>query len=226
VVITAPPEEPFPAELQGRPVTIIAAAWSGDLAEGERVLAPLRAQCPPALDLVAPMPYLALQSMLDQTAPHGWRYHDRLHYLPEVSDGFIDALRAGFERAPTPHAHVMTAWMGGAIDSVAPGDTAFGHRGAHALTWIIGCSGDEPVGPVRDWVRQVWDDTERFAGAGVYVNALDAERSVRDAYAEDVWERLVAVKRRYDPDGVFKGNGIDRCSPDQRSGSAPPAGIG
>ena len=156
------------------------------------------------------MPYVALQSMLDETAPHGWNYYDRLHYLPEVGDGFIDALIAGFERAPAPQCHVMTAWMGGAIDRVAPGATAFGHRGARALTWIIGCSGDEPVDPAADWVRGVWEDTAPFATGGVYVNALDAERPVRDAYADEVWERLVAVKRRYDPDGVFAGNGIAR----------------
>ena len=207
-LITAPPEEPFPAELQGRPVVAVAMAWTGDLDDGARLLAPLRSSCPPVVDLVAPMPYLALQSMLDETAPHGWRFYDRLHYLPEVSDDFIDSLLKGFERVPTPHSHVMTAWMGGAIDRVAPGATAFGHRGARALTWIIGCSGDEPVGPVADWVRRLWDDTASFASRGVYVNALNPERSVRDAYADDIWERLVAVKRRYDPDGVLEGNGI------------------
>jgi FAD/FMN-containing dehydrogenase len=208
VLLTAPPQEPFPAELQGRRAAVVAVAWSGDPAEGERVLAPLRADCPPAVDLVAPMPYLALQSMLDETAPHGWRFYDRLHYLPEVGDGFIDALLAGFERAPTPQSHVMTSWMGGAIDRVAPGATAFGHRGARAFTWIIGCSGDEPVGPAADWVRSVWEDTAPFATGGVYVNALDAGRPVRDAYADEIWERLVAVKRRYDPDGVLDANGI------------------
>jgi FAD/FMN-containing dehydrogenase len=102
----------------------------------------------------------------------------------------------------------MTSWMGGAVDRVPQGATAFGHRGARALTWIIGCSADEPVGPVADWVRRVWEDTAPYATGGVYVNALDQERSIRDAYADDVWERLVAVKRRYDPDGVFAGNGI------------------
>jgi FAD/FMN-containing dehydrogenase len=208
VLLTAPPQEPFPPELQGRPVAVVAVAWTGEEAEGERVLAPLRAQCPPVLDLVGEMPYVALQSMLDETAPHGRHYYDRLHYLQEVSDGFIDALLAGFDRAPSPHAHVMTAWMGGAIDRVAPGATAFGHRGARALSWIIGCTADEPVGPVADWVRRVWEETAPYASGGVYVNALNSERSVRDAYAEEVWERLVAVKRRYDPDGVFSGNGI------------------
>jgi FAD/FMN-containing dehydrogenase len=57
-------------------------------------------------------------------------------------------------------------------------------------------------------VRDVWDDTARFAAAGVYVNALDAEQPVRDAYADEVWERLVAIKRRYDPEGAFDANGI------------------
>jgi FAD/FMN-containing dehydrogenase len=172
------------------------------------VLAPLRAACPPAVDLVGPMPYVALQSMIDQTAPHGWNFYDRQHYLDEVSDGFIDALLDGFERVPTPQAHIVTGWLGGAVDRTAPGQTAFGHRGARAFTWIIGCSGDAPVEPVADWVRQVWDATAPFSTGGVYVNALNAERSVRDAYTDEVWERLVAVKRRYDPDGVFGGNGI------------------
>ena len=178
-LITAPPHEPFPPRAAGAPGAGRGAGWSGDLAEGERVLAGLRRAPAPALDLVAPMPYVALQQMLDATAPHDWQYYDRQHYLPEVSDAFIDELLAGFERAPTPQAHVMTAWMGGAIDRVEPGETAFGHRGAKALTWIIGCSGDAPIGPVADWVRQVWEDTRRFATEGV--TSTRSTRAVRSA---------------------------------------------
>jgi FAD/FMN-containing dehydrogenase len=100
VLVTAPPQAPFPAEHHGRPVAVVAVAWSGDLAGGERVLAPLRAGGPPLVDLVAPMPYVALQSMLDETAPHGLRYCDKLHYLAEVGDAFIDALLAGFAEVP------------------------------------------------------------------------------------------------------------------------------
>ena len=77
-----------------------------------------------------------------------------MHYLPEVGDGFIDTLLAEFVEAPTPQSHVITAWLGGAIDRVRPGDTAFGHRGARAMTWLIGCSGDEPIEPAADWVRR------------------------------------------------------------------------
>jgi FAD/FMN-containing dehydrogenase len=208
VLLTAPPAEPFPSDLHGQRVALVGVAWVGDLEKGERTLARLRASCPPALDLVGPMPYVALQSMIDDTAPHGWQFYDRQHFLPEVSDGFIEALVDGFERVPTPQAHVVTGWLGGAVDRVSPGETAFGHRGARAFTWIIGCSGDDPVGPVRDWVLQLFDDTAGFATGGVYVNALDEGRPVRDAYADVVWDRLVAIKRRYDPDGAFSGNGI------------------
>ena len=146
--------------------------------------------------------------MLDETAPPCWGYYDRLHYLDEVSDGLLDALIAGFESVPTPEAHIITGWMGGAVDRVAPGATAFGHRGARAETWFIGCSGDRPVGPVREWVRRTYDDTAPYATGGTYVNSLDTDRSIREAYDDRVLARLVAVKHRYDPDGVFAGNGI------------------
>jgi FAD/FMN-containing dehydrogenase len=208
VLLTAPPEPPFPADLQGQPVAVLSVAWSGDLEEGERVLAPVREACPPALDLVQPMPYVALQSMLDQTAPHGWRFYDRMRYHEEVGDDLLDTLVATFETVPSPQSHIITGWMGGAVDRVAPGATAFGHRGIPAETWIIGCSGDAPIAPVADWVRRVSDDIAPYSTGGTYVNALDAGRSAREAYADEIYDRLVAVKRRYDPDAVFSGNGI------------------
>ena len=205
-LVTAPPE--FPGVACGELAAVVAVAWCGPVEEGERVLAPLRRGCPPVVDLVGPMPYCALQSMLDQTAPHGWNYYDKLHYLDAVGDDLIDALIAAMETVPAPQTHIITGWMGGAVDRVASGATAFGHRGVAAETWIIGCSGEEPIDAVRDWVRRLWDDTAPFARPGTYVNALDAGSSVRDAYAAEVWERLVAFKRRVDPDGVFSGNGI------------------
>jgi FAD/FMN-containing dehydrogenase len=208
VVATAPPAEPFPPELQGRPVVAVALCWSGDVASGQRAVAPLREDCPPTADLVAPMPFVALQSMLDDTAPPGERFYDRLHYLDRVGDGFLDAVLEAYEEVPTPQTHVQIGWMGGAIDRVAPGETAFGHRGAGALAWLIGASGDAPIEPTRDWVRRTHEGTAAYATGGVYVNALDPDRPARDAYADEVWERLLEVKRRYDPAGAFSGNGI------------------
>src|SRR5918992_1580360 len=183
VLLTAPPEPPFPAELQGRRVAVVSVAWSGDLAEGERVLAPLRTDCPPAVDLVGPMPYLALQSMLDPTAPPGWLFYDRMHYLPEVTDGFIDSVVREFEAVPTPQSHLVTGWMGGAIDRVAPGETAFGHRDARAFTWIIGCSGEEPVGAAAEWVRRGGGGKGRLPPAGGDGEAPASGRPAGGGYA-------------------------------------------
>jgi FAD/FMN-containing dehydrogenase len=212
VLITAPPAPPFPPELQGRPVLSLGVAWSGPIDEGGPVLAPLLMRCPPALDLVAPMPYVALQSMLDATAPPGGNYYDRLHLLDRVSDELIDALLVAFETVPAPEAHVITGWLGGAVDRVAPGDTAFGHRGAAAETWFIGASGAAPVEPVRDWVRAAHAATAPYASGGTYVNALAADESVGAAYAPGVLARLAEVKHRYDPEGVLRSAGIGATS--------------
>jgi FAD/FMN-containing dehydrogenase len=207
-LMTAPPAPPFPADLQGRPAVAIGFAWAGAIADGERTLAPLRAAFPPALDLAGPMPYTALQTMLDQTAPPGWHFSDRMHYVGEVEDDLIDALVAGYERAPGPFSCINVGWMGGAVRAADAGATAFGHRDAGALVWLIGCSGLEPVDAVADWIRALWEETAAHATGGVYVNALHEGRSIREAYADDTWTRLVAVKRRYDPDAVFSGNGV------------------
>ena len=85
---------------------------------GERALAPLRTGLPPALDLVGPMPYVALQSMLDETAPHGWNFYDRQHYLPEVGDDFIDDA-AGRLRARSDAARPRHDRRGWAARSIA-----------------------------------------------------------------------------------------------------------
>jgi berberine-like enzyme len=208
VMLTAPPADPFPPSLQGRRAVSLSFAWCGDIDEGGRVLAPLYEAEPPELDLMAPMPYTALQSMIDETAPHGRSYYDRLHYLDEVSDGLIDALVDAFEKAPTPQTHIITGWMGGAVDDVSAGATAFGHRGVGAETWLIGCDADGPVNRVADWVRRTHDGLAPHATGGTYVNALEPAQPIADAYEAPVLDRLVAVKRRYDPDGVFSGNGI------------------
>ena len=100
-LVTAPPQAPFPPRAAGPAASRSSrVAWCGDLAEGERVLAPLRAGCPPRSTSSGRCRTSRCSRCSTQTAPHGWHFYDRLHYLPEVSDGFIDALLAGFERAP------------------------------------------------------------------------------------------------------------------------------
>ena len=111
---------------------------------------------------------------------------------------------------PEPEAHIVTGWMGGAVDRgragrdrVRPPRRGRVHLDHRRL-------GRGPVEPVTEWVRGVWRETERFSTGGVVRQRARRGRSVRDAYAEDIWQRLVEVKRRYDPDGVFAATGAAR----------------
>jgi FAD/FMN-containing dehydrogenase len=204
--MTVPPEEPFPAGLQGRPALGLGIAYAGDMAEGERVLRPLRDYGPPALDLLGPMSHPALQEMLDPTAPHGMRNYNKSHFLAELPDEAIDRQVELHAEVRSPMSLIINSRMGGAIDRVGPESTAFGHRGAYRLLWVVSAWWEGDDAEQIEWCRAVFDAMTRYSSGGVYVNALDAEgpERMRAAYRDSVWTRLVEVKERWDPDNVFR----------------------
>src|SRR5207245_1687130 len=104
VIATAPPHDPFPAELQGRPVVLVAVCHIGETDVAGRELAPLR-ELGPAADLVGPMPFTAVQSMIDETAPHGRGNHSGAVQLPELSDEVIADVLAAFTAVTSPFGH-------------------------------------------------------------------------------------------------------------------------
>jgi FAD/FMN-containing dehydrogenase len=206
--MTVPPEEPFPAELRGRPALALAIAYAGDLDEGRRVLRPLQEYGPPALDLLAPMSHVALQEMLDPTAPHGMRNYNKAHFLAELPDDAIDKQVELHADVRSPMSLIINARMGGAIDRVPAESNAFGHRGAHRLLWVVSSWWDGDDAEQIEWCRGVFDAMTLYSTGGVYVNALDAEgpERVRAAYRDSVWKRLVEVKDRWDPENIFRLN--------------------
>jgi FAD/FMN-containing dehydrogenase len=204
VLAVAPPAPPFPPHLQGGPVCLLGMCWAGDVDAGNRAIAPLRA-LRPALDLVGPMPYLALQFMIDDTAPHGLRHYSKARWL--TSDDAIGPMIDAFADAPSPFSSIILNRMGGAIGRVGADATAFAHRDAHSSAWIIN-SWTPEMGEDSDhvaWVRRGFDAAEPWA-KGVYVNAIADEGAVRSAYPPATWDRLVEVKRRWDPENVFRLN--------------------
>jgi FAD/FMN-containing dehydrogenase len=205
-LMTAPPEPPFPAELQGRPALGLGIAYAGDLEEGARVLRPLREYGPPALDLLGPMSHPALQEMLDPTAPHGMRNYNKAHFLAELPDDAIDKQVELHADVRSPMSLIINARMGGAIDRVPPDETSFGHRDTYRLVWIVSSWWEGDDAEQIEWCRQVFDAMSPYSTGGVYVNALDAEgpERMRAAYRDSVWTRLVEVKDRWDPDNVFR----------------------
>jgi FAD/FMN-containing dehydrogenase len=208
VLFTCPPDEPFPAELRGRPALALGIVYSGPVAEGERVLRPLREFGRPALDLVAPMPIVDVQTMLDPTAPHGMNNYNRSHWLAELPDGAIERLVELHADVPSPLSQIINGRMGGAIERVDPDATAFAHRDAYRLLWAVSSWLEGEEAEQVEWCRRVFDAMTPHSTGGVYVNALgdESDARVRASYGERSWRRLVEAKRRWDPDNVFHLN--------------------
>jgi FAD/FMN-containing dehydrogenase len=210
ILLTVPAHEPFPSELHGRPAVFLTPVHVGPDEQAEADIAPLRA-LGPAFDLVGPMPYLALQSMIDHDNRAGLGHYSKSHWLSGYDDGLIDTLIDALPQAPSPLAHLITARMGGAIERVPADATAFAHRSAANLLWIIDLW-DDPTAdprPHRDWVNDVLQATRRHSTGGSYVNAIDPDDGparVRAAYGETTFARLARIKRRWDPDNIFRLN--------------------
>jgi FAD/FMN-containing dehydrogenase len=206
--MTAPPEAPFPAELQGKPVLGLGVLYTGPVAEGEKVLRPLREFGRPALDIVASMPTLAIQQMLDPTSPHGMRNYSRSHWLGELPDAAIDELVRRHAEVPSPMSLVINGRMGGAVERVSREATAFGHRDANRLLLAVSAWWEGDDDEQIDWCRGIFDAMSPYSTGGVYMNFVEDEgdHRVRAGYADDIWLKLVAAKRRWDPDNVFHLN--------------------
>ena len=209
--VSAPPEPFVPAEMHFKPVVGIVICWTGDHDEGERVVAPIREVAQPVLDMVQPMPYTALQTMLDAGGPKGIRGYMKAEFLEEMSDEAVEILTdRGLNRAG-PMAQIIIEPMGGAIGRVGEDDTALGRRDVawcyHALAmWM------EPDQETADahmaWARGLADEIRPHTTTGVYLNYTsdEGEDRVRSTYGPEKYDRLVALKDRYDPDNLFRLN--------------------
>jgi hypothetical protein len=194
-----------------KPIVGMVVCWTGDMEEGERIVAPLREVAQPVVDMVQPMPYTALQSMLDAGGPHGTRGYMKAEFLEEMDDVAIDKLvHHGMNRAG-PMAQIIVEPMGGAIGRAGEDDTALGRRDVgwcyHALAmWM------EPDAETAEaqtaWARGLADDLRPHTTEGVYLNFTSdqGEERVRSSYGPEKYERLVALKDRYDPDNLFRLN--------------------
>ena len=209
VVVTAPPEPFVPSELQGRPVVGIAALYVGHPEQGADVVQPLR-DLGPVVDLIAPMPYTAFQAALDPLAPWGTRFYARGEYLPRLSDAAIDAF---FEHAVeltelgAPLSQMVIFRIGQAVAAEPAEATAFSQREANYLFHPISVWNDAADD------RRMIDANRAFAAAmrpfstgASYLNFTAEADRVRDAFGDEKYARLVALKDTYDPTNLFRLN--------------------
>ncbi len=204
----APPLPFVPPPWIGKPVVGLILVWAGDVAEGERALAPLRRLGAPIADGIRPMPYLALQSMLDGGAPHGRHYYWKAHRLPTLPDTVIDIFLDRIASIPTPFSQINGWAVGGAVSRVDPAATAVGEREVgFEISITAAWPPSDPNGDrYKTWVREGWEAMRPFS-AGVYANFISDEGTagIHAAYGERV-RRLTALKDRYDPANVFRLN--------------------
>jgi FAD/FMN-containing dehydrogenase len=202
--ITAPPEPFVPEEARGKPALGIIYTYAGDLEEGERVVKPLR-DLGPAVDMVGPIPYLGAQSLLEAGNPPGRRNYWKADLMDDLRDEAIDSICDAHMRMPSPFTVMLFQPLGGAIARVPADATALGRRDAGWAYHVLSAwEGPEQDATNIEWTRGVAKALEPHSSGGVYITYSSdiGDDRVRDAFRGH-YDRLVAIKDRYDPGNMF-----------------------
>jgi len=208
--LSAPPEPFVPAELQFTPMFALIVVGLGDADAHGRLIAPIKQTLTPAVEMVTPIPYVALQQIFDASAPWGLHSYEKALYLADLTDGAIDAILEHQAKKMSPLSFVPIFVLGGAYRRIAGETTAFGGRRDVGYLFNISATTPNPetFDAERAWVRTYWSAlVEHAVGVGSYVNFMTEyeEDRVRSAYGPK-YERLQNIKETYDPDNVFHLN--------------------
>jgi FAD/FMN-containing dehydrogenase len=207
-IMAAPPMPPIPAEFHGQHVVMALLAYAGDPEAGERAVAPFRALAAPIADMIRPMRYPEIYQLLEG-GPGPAQEAARSMFLDRVDRRVAETIVEHLQAATAPLAVAQLRALGGAMARVPDDATAFGHR-QRAVMAAIGAVWERPEeGPVHEaWVTGFAEALRQDQGPGVYVGFLgdEGEARVREAYPGPIWERLVAIKGRYDPTNLFRLN--------------------
>jgi hypothetical protein len=202
------PSPIVPAELHGKHVVIIGCCYAGPVEEGEEVVRPLRSFGSPLLDMCEPKPYVAHQASLDPAFPHDWWYYIRSCNIAELNDEVADTMAEYGQRIASQQTVFSIFHLGGAVARVDEDQSAFTGRSAGHTVNVVGITQTgEGFDVEREWARGLWSALEPHH-QNVYVNFLmdEGEDRVREAYGPQKYDRLKALKRRYDPENLFRLN--------------------
>ncbi len=206
----APPLPFLPEDVHGKPIVMVGACYAGAPEDGAEVVRPLKEFGSPIVDRLEPKPYVALQSTFDPLVPHGWHRYWKSVELPPLTDGAIDTLIDHTSRITSPRSYTIILQLGGALGRVPEDATAFSQRDAAHNVVINAVWTEEDADAERHiaWARDFFAAMDPHAGGRVYVNFLGEEggNRVRQAYGARNYERLVELKRAYDPTNFFRLN--------------------
>ena len=205
----APPAPWLPKEWHGNPIVGLLACYSGPIAEGERLVAPIKSLGKPIGDVLMRRPYAQMQSLLDATQPKGRRYYWKSEYLPRIDSGLCEKAIANAAKIPSPHSAVVLFQIDGALNKLAADHSPVGNRDARYLlnitsSWENASQDDVNIA----WARDAWNDMKSFSTGGNYINFLTEDESperVRAALGINIG-RLADVKAHWDPQNFFRTN--------------------
>jgi FAD/FMN-containing dehydrogenase len=204
------PEGPAPKQHWSKKTCLLVVSHTGSLEEAERAVGAMRAALPkPMIDWAQPMRYAALQAMFDQAAPKGNQWYLRGDFVKELSDAAIEAHIAFAAKMPSDYSGVHLYPIDGAVRRQKPDWAAWGHRD---VSWSLVIAGIDPdpatVPRLKAWTLAYWQAVHPYNLRGAYANFMmddEAEARVRAAYGPN-YDRLAAVKKRYDPTNLFRVN--------------------
>jgi FAD/FMN-containing dehydrogenase len=204
----APPLPFIPEERHGEPFLIWVTCWSGPVEQGEAALKPILDVAPVVAEHLGPMPYPALNSAFDALVPPGMQHYWKANFVTELTDEAIDAHLEHGPKVPVVNSAVHIYPINGACHRVPSDATAFAYRDATFATVIAGMWPDPAQNDANtQWVRDFYDATAPLSEEGGYVNFMSGDDQDRvKANYKGNYDRLVEVKRKYDPDNLFRHN--------------------
>jgi hypothetical protein len=204
---TAPPLPVIPEEWHGKKVAVVVAVSTGPIEEGEALVPAFRDVAEPIADLLGPMPYNVIQTLLDPLWEKGIHAYFKATNLARLDDELVDRLCELHLAAPGPQCEIHVHQMGGAVGSVADGATAFAERSMpFVLNAVTGWHEPSMRTAHTEWARRVIAAASDASTGRAYVNFLGDTDAARTSYGDETYARLLSLKRQYDPTNVFRLN--------------------
>jgi len=205
----APPAPWLPKDWHGKPIVAIIACYTGNPEEGEAVVAPIKAFGSPIGDVMVRRPYTQMQALLDATQPTGRRYYWKSEYLPRIEPALCEKFIAHAAKIQSPHSAVILFQIDGALNRLDEAHSPVGNRDARYVLNVAGSweRAEEDTTHVA-WAREAWNDMKPFSTGGTYINFLTQDEGPERTQAAlgKSMQRLGQVKKRWDPENVFRTN--------------------
>lgn len=205
------PAAPFlPTAIHGKPVALIIVCHSGPLDEAEKAVRPLKEFGSPVADTIEPKPFAVHQAALDATQPPGRYSYWKSDYMSSVTAAAQDTILESTAEFPSPESVLLVFQLGGAAARIDDGISAAAHRdAAYVLNVASSCIDPDKIDACKTWARDTWSAMRPHSTGGAYVNFLtedEGDDRTMEAYGKEKYDRLAAIKTKYDPANFFRVN--------------------